>query len=152
MVAAAIRAAAGGVAVGADGVWGRSMCWQCNEAGIDAVACRTAKKHTAKDFELQWEIGGKVTLSVGGKQLRGTIVGFDWPSGLHSIEEAGTKARRVHHLKLRAFAGGLQYEAQRPGHNGGGGAAGGGPGAGAGRGGEDYGPAKITLGEGLDAD
>lgn len=118
MVAAAIRAAAGGVAVGTDGVWGRSMCWQCYEMGVDAVVCRTAKKHTAQDFELNWEVGAKVTLTVGGKQLRGRIVGFDWASGLHSIEEfappfkAGViqPPKRTHHLKLRAFASGMEYE------------------------------------------
>lgn len=159
MVAAAIRAAAGGKAVGMEGVWGRSMCWQCYETGIDAVACRTAKKHTARDFETHWQVGGKVTLTVGGKQLRGTIVNFDWAAGLHSIEEIPppkaqvVPPKRIHHLKLRAFANGMQYEPPPSGTGGGVAGRSGASQAGGGVEGdwEESEPTRtLTFGEGLD--
>lgn len=104
-----------------------------------ASAAGIAHHLREQDCELYWEVGGEVTLSVGGgKQVRGKIVAFDWASGLHSVEErqpasgaAGSTAvgKRIHHLKLRSYASSMRYEKPQQPAGWGGGA--GGPAAGA---------------------
>lgn len=116
-----------GAALG-DNAWGRAPCAACVPLGRDARACRASFGHVTPDIEpATWRVGGRVRFSrraaaVGrgasigaslatvagaaaaaeGDELtvEGTIVGFDWPSGLHGV--ARDRGKGTLHVRLRA--------------------------------------------------